>query len=151
MWSVHSISSSSFQEILKVLTDTTNSTSISELVWAMCWRARKCAQRTKNLSVSLFIFRSFSATLWSCWVTETDWFDIAAWIAKLCWSLLAWSLILWTTFFRLVKGLVVHTPLICPNDFPNCSHVLQKAPPQSASYSTQEKSVPTFSDTSCYL
>ena len=107
----------------------------------MYWRVRNCAQRTKDLVASLFIFRSFSATLWSRWITETDWFAIVPWLAKLSWSLPAWTLIFGTAFFQLIKGLVAHIQLVRSNDFPNCLHNLEKAPPQSASYFTQGKSV----------
>lgn len=65
---------------------TTNSTSFSKfVVWGMCWRARKCAKEKSNFMALLFITHSYSATLWSCWITDPawshDWWSKVAWLA----------------------------------------------------------------------
>ena len=69
----------------------------------MCWRARKCAQQKKDLTAFLFIIRSCSATLWSCWITDPACSE--AWYAKAAWLALMWaSLFAWAWFFQLLSS-----------------------------------------------
>ena len=64
----------------------------------------------------------------------------AAWLAWEWRRDFSWAFIFSTAFFQLVNGLVTHTPPVRWSDFPDFLQTLQKAPLQSSSYSSQEKS-----------
>ena len=114
----------------------------------MCWRARKCVQRMRDLMASLFFILSCLSEFWSC--CKTDPSLIAASAAKTVWLAIAWTLLFsWpfifsTAFFQLVIGVETHTHRECWSDLlPNVLHVLQKAPSLSSSYCNQWNSFPT--------
>ena len=98
-----------------------------------------------NFMAFLFNTRSYSATFWSCWITDPVCCVVrrakAAWFAWIWPSLLAWAFIFSTAFFQFVNGLVVYTSPVCSRDVhPYVLHILQNTPSQSTSYSSQVKS-----------
>lgn len=128
---------------------TTKSTSLSKfVVCGMCCHVRKCVQRMRDLIAALFLILSCLSTFWSCCMIEPSRSAPsaakAAWLAWEWRRLFSWAFIFSTAFFQLVNGLVTHTPPVRWSDFPDFLQTLQKAPLQSSSYSSQEKSFSHF-------
>ena len=82
----------------------------------------------------------------SCWITDSSssesWVSAAIWPAWMWRSPIASAFIFSTSFFQLVKGLLVHSPLVCSSDLSegNVFQILKNAPWQLTSYSSQLKS-----------